>query len=471
MSNCQIYQIELFAFLGLQSLQTLSLKNNHLNEKNNSYAQGVFRTLAAKLTFLDISKNLDVKYNVSYPGKALSVLNSLETLRLDCISGLKLDRGFENLTNLKELDFSGGIHADYLPDDMFSSISNLNVKAINFSSVNVRNISENVFPTVKSLRILDFTNNPQAGESVIKITSTLYQTSIEELYLENTCLGLRTPDQNLIINEVLANLHRTKIRILSLDRNYIHVMKSVFHYIHSIENLTITHNSLYDYDIIFLDYLFAVNLTKLDISFQYLRPEPSSCPTLSKHQNIEPFLGATNPAVNSDFWSNKKAWPVVWPEKLEWVAVSNVNGFKTPAVPEIAFMNNGSLKYMDASGNQFETFPNPVYCREKPHVISTIEHADISNCGIKCVVKDMFEHCEFHIRVANLSHNELGLLKGDCNAHPLDMLLCIKPLTTLEIVDLSYNSIGLLFNDTFDTQINLMRLYMSHNELSSWEPN
>ena len=126
-SNCQIYQIEQLAFLGLQNLQTLSLKDNHLNEKNNSYEQGVFSTLAENLTFLDISKNLDVKYNVSYPGEALIVLNSLETLRLDCISGLELDKGFENLTNLKELDFSGGIQADYLPDHMFSSISNLNV--------------------------------------------------------------------------------------------------------------------------------------------------------------------------------------------------------------------------------------------------------------------------------------------------------------------------------------------------------
>ena len=91
-SNCQIYQIEQFAFLGLKNLQTLSLKDNHLNEKKNSYIPGVFSMLAEKLTFLDISNNLDVKYSISYPGEALSVLNSLETLRLDCISGLELDR-------------------------------------------------------------------------------------------------------------------------------------------------------------------------------------------------------------------------------------------------------------------------------------------------------------------------------------------------------------------------------------------
>ena len=298
-------------------MQILSLKGNDLNEKNNSYTPGVFSALAEKFTFLDISGNLKNKGPVSYPGEALSVLNSLETLRLDCISGLELDRGFENLTNLKELDFSDGIQADYLPDDMFSSISKLDVRTVNFSSVNVAKASGQVFSAVKSLRVLDFTNNPRAGESVIQITLTLDQTSIEEIYLENTCLGLRTLDQNLIINEVLANLQRTKIRILSLDRNYIHVMKSVFHYIQSIENLTVTDNTLYDYDIFFLDYLLAVNLTKLDISFQYLRPEPSSCPTLSKRQNIEPFHHITKHSYFYDFWSNKKAWPFKWPEKLE----------------------------------------------------------------------------------------------------------------------------------------------------------
>ena len=155
-------------------------------KKNNSYTQGVFSVLGETLKFLDISKNLDVKYNVSYPGEALSVLNSLETLRLDCISGLELDRGIENLTNLKELDFSGGIPADHLPDNMFSAISNLNIKTINFTYVNVGSISEKVFSSLRSLRVLDFTNNPQARDGLISVSSTLNQTSIEELYLENT---------------------------------------------------------------------------------------------------------------------------------------------------------------------------------------------------------------------------------------------------------------------------------------------
>ena len=440
--------------------------------KNSSYVQGIFSVLAEKLTFLDISGNLANKYPVSYPGEALSVLNSLKTLRLDCISGLKLDREFGNLTNLKKLDFSDGIQAHYLPDDMFSSISKLNVESFNFANVNVTEVSGQVFSTLRSLRVLDFSNNPLASQNVIQISDTLDQTSIEELYLENNCLGLKTPSQEIILNRVMLNLNRTKIRILTLDRNYIHEMKSVFHYIRAIEILTITNNRLYDYDRFFYDYLKPPNLTKLDMSIQNLNPEPT-CGTLSQPENVKPFHHRIEPIVNSDFRDNRKAWSFIWPKKLEWIALSNVNGLKMTQVPEVAFLNNGSIKYADVSNNHFETFPYLVYCRNRdPLVISTMEHLDASNCRIKCVTKDILQNCICSLKFANFSHNEIGLFEGDCNnKHPTDTLLIFKSVPTLETLDLSYNSIALLFNDTFDASINLMKLFLSHNKLSSWKPN
>ena len=122
-----------------------------------------------------------------------------------------------------------------------------------------------------------------------------------------------------------------------------------------------------------------------------------------------------------------------------------------------------------------KTFPEPVLCPNKSHKLLTVDHVDISNCGIKCVVKDIFEHCEYHVQflnlMTNLSHNKLGLLEGGCNREPTDTYLSIKPLTTLEILDLSYNSISKLFNGTFDTLINLKKLFLSKNKLSSWKPN
>ena len=456
--------MEAHAFLGLQNLQVLSLKDNHLNEKNHSYARSVFSTLAKNLTFLDISKNLNGKFNRSYPGEALSVLNSLKNLRLDCISGLKLDRGFENLTNLKELDFSGGIQAYYLPDDMFSSISNLKFKTINFTNVNVGLISEKVFSSLRSLRVLDFTNNPQARNCLVNVSLTLNRTSIEQLYLENTTLGkFRT------VNHVLENLNGTNIKILSLDRNNIHRLNfSLLIYgLPLLETFTITHNGLYDFIFMFENWINATNLKKVDISYQHILLDTTSqnLPTPQKIElfpraNVPEFCGYSNVCVISQ-----------WLKKLEWLAASHVGLFKVPKFPQVKFLANGSLKYADVSGNLFGAFLKQFICPDKSHKLLTIDYADVSNCGIQCVVKDMFENCEFHIRFANLSHNKLGLLEGGCNKDPMDMWLSIRPLTTLEILDLSYNSIAALLNDTFDTLINLRKLFLSNNRLSSWKPN
>ena len=82
----------------------------------------------------------------------------------------------------------------------------------------------------------------------------------------------------------------------------------------------------------------------------------------------------------------EKCVSVVWPKTLEWLAFSDI-GFRQDRIPEIAFLNNGTMKYLDVSNNIFETFPKPIYCRKNPDVYSTIEFVDASNCGIKCLNK------------------------------------------------------------------------------------
>ena len=463
LSNCQIYQMEALAFLGLQNLKTLSLKNNHLNEKNNSYPQDIFSNLAENLKYLDISGNLKNKYPMSYPSEALSVLNAIQILRLDCISGIKLDKKFENLTNLKELDFSNGIRADYLPDDMFSSISNLNISTVNLTNVNVSQMSDKVFSTLSSLRVLDFTNNPQARDSLKKISSTLNQTSIEELYMENTGLGYKAA-----VNQVMKNLNGMSIKILSLDRNNIHRFdfSLIIYGLPVIESFTITHNHLIDFIFFFENFINAKNVKKIDLSYQYILLETTghNLPTVQKNDSSH-----RNIADVPEFCGYSEVCVIHFSKNLEWFGASHVGVFKIEKVPEIKIMTNGSFKYIGASNNRFERLLKPVQCPKNGTTL-TIEHADVSNCGIKCVVKDTFEYCEYDIRFVNLSHNKLGLLEGDCNKNPNDTFLVFKPLSTLEIIDLSYNSISFLFNNTFDTQINLKKLFLSHNKLSTWEP-
>ena len=131
------------------------------------------------------------------------------------------------------------------------------------------------------------------------------------------------------------------------------------------------------------------------------------------------------------------------------------------------------MKYLDVSNNIFETFPEPIYCKKNPDVYSTIEFIDASNCGIKCLNKTIFYYCQWSIKYANLSHNQLGLFEGGCNKNPgpSDISELMKPLISLISFDLSYNSMSKLHSATFENQVNLRELRLSNNELLNWEPN
>ena len=143
LSDSHIYNLESGAFNDLSQLNILKLNNNYLCEKNDSYGSGIFNPLADTLHSLDISGNLKniPRKKMSYPSKALSILHSLKILSLDCISGIKLDDEFKNLSNLNELDFSQGIEASYIPDGMFQSFYGLQLEILNLANLKIDRIS------------------------------------------------------------------------------------------------------------------------------------------------------------------------------------------------------------------------------------------------------------------------------------------------------------------------------------------
>ena len=275
LSNSQIYHIESDSFLKLQMLKVLSLKDNHLCEKNNSYPEGVFDPVAYQLQVLDISGNLQnvSQENLSYPGKTLNVLHSLAILKLDCISGQRLNEEFQNLTNLKELDFSHGIEAKYLPDDMFDSVSNVAIQIVNFTNVNLMKINGSMFSALKLLEVLDLTNNPQLKNTTVDIARALSHT-IQELYLAKTCLGTTGS-----VPDVIRNLMGKNITVLTLDWNQIHKMgeSHIFDRLPNLEILTLTHNNVRDYTGFLYNFTNARHLRKLDSSYQLTYVPSSPC--------------------------------------------------------------------------------------------------------------------------------------------------------------------------------------------------
>ena len=466
LSNSHIYNLESGAFNDLSRLNILELNNNYLCEKNNSYGGGIFNPLANTLHFLDISGNLEniPRKKMSYPSKALSILHSLQVLKLDCISGVKLGNEFKNLSSLKELDFSQGIQAEYIPDDMFQSIYGLYLQNLNLTNLNIGRISGAVFSQLSSLKVLDLSYNHGLVSNVVDVAHGLRNTSIEELYMINTCLGI-----NNVLEGILANLNGINIKVLALDENEIHTVTNLLPRLPHIEILLLANNGIMSQSIYDLskDMYYAKHLKKLDLNNQKFLLQ-SSCG--SKKPNMHPAISNVN-IIN--FCNYSTNCLIMWPPNLEWLGASNI-GISIPVVPNTTFWNNGSMKYVDVSNNKFETLPNYLQCGIFTHnIISTFEHIDGSNCGIKCVSKHIAGNCKFSAKFVNASHNKIGLLEGGCNNDPKkEFLAFIKKFPTVEVFDASYNEISFLPDDPdiFEAAINLQVLIVSNNKLSSLKP-
>ena len=258
----------------------------------------------------------------TYPDKAPSCLKSLETLRLDYISGQKLPHGFSKLSHLKTLDFSEGLQATNISDGFFDSVSDLKIESLNFTNVDIENINGSIFGTLKTLRILDLTNNYLLNKKTIEISESLRETEIDELYLTSTCVGAYRSEQ-----DVIDNLNDTSVRILALDGNDIRHVGSIFSKLSNLEVLTLTHNGIDDYYSLLLDFPLAKNPRKVDLSYQntYLLESPCYKQSQEIVQNSTNVLDEEIPMKRYCIFGT--VCVVNWPPNLEWLAFSDV-GFR-----------------------------------------------------------------------------------------------------------------------------------------------
>ena len=263
---------------------------------------------------------------------------------------------------------------------MFDPVSKVAIEVVNFTNVNLTKINGSMFAALKSLKVLDLRNNPQLKQITEDISLALQQTSIQELYLAKTCLG-RTGS----VANVIENLMRTKVTVLTLDWNQIHNMGQthIFDRLPYLEILTATHNNLRDYEGFLYNFTNADHLKILDISHQNTWVPKTPCGIQNQNQQVSSEKELVNKPRHFKFQrksesSNNFFFPIWRPNNLEWLSLS-YNELRIYPFPAIDFMRNGSIKHIDVSDNIFKTVPNPFYCY---HTISMMEHVDISNCQI-----------------------------------------------------------------------------------------
>ena len=200
---------------------------------------------------------------------------------------------FKNLPNLVRLDLSNS-HIYNLESGAFNNLSQLNILKLKNNYLCENNgshaecVSGAVFSHLASLKVLDVSNNRKLVSNVADVAHGLRNTSIEELYMTNTCLGVDN-----VVEGMLANLKGTNIKVLALDENEIHNVTYLFTRLPHIEMLMLANNGIQSQNMfdLFKDIFNAKHLKKLDLNNQKFILQ-SSCGSdmSSRKPNLHPAV-------------------------------------------------------------------------------------------------------------------------------------------------------------------------------------
>ena len=154
----RLKKIEMNAFWGLSSLQTLDLYDNSLKFRS-SYPKSVFVPISKSLEVLDIRRNLQGDISqMDYP-VSVGELVDLKELRIDCLRNKSLPlTEYGKLRNLIKISFSGWkkVGYDLLVMTCSIAVSALGITDIDFAGLNIGIIGSNTFLNLPKLKIIRF---------------------------------------------------------------------------------------------------------------------------------------------------------------------------------------------------------------------------------------------------------------------------------------------------------------------------
>ena len=170
LSSNQLRQLSDDVFVGLNSLQWLSVSNNRIPLNDAAYPQDVFAPFGASLSELRLEGNCNASASevvLNYPGSALSHLTHLGVLCMDGLPAVAFSPGFEKLKSLHSLGLTGlGGGVCYLNTLANHTFTNLpaSLLRLNISNCNISEIQPDAFgPLQSSLTTLDLSHNTALG--------------------------------------------------------------------------------------------------------------------------------------------------------------------------------------------------------------------------------------------------------------------------------------------------------------------
>ena len=452
LNNNNLTFIEDLAFDGLARLETLLLYNNNLYAAFQRSTL-IFMPLRNSLKVLDIRKNIRDECVTCrrYPGATVKPLGNLTELYMDGIDRRPLDMEFKSLENLRKLVFSGGRgNVAHIMDNMFRAVPM--ITELDGSGIGI-GFWDKALQFLPNIKVLNLCDNPAMTSRVLNIARDVTSVPLEKLYMNNT--GIED-HMEIFIWTIGENKEKGKnMRVLTLDSNSIYDFTDFFSkQFPNLEILSLGDNYWNPDSRFFADLFKMKHLVGLNISWQQGASMMSRAKR-SLHDNKLHFCQVGT------------ACPLNLPQNLEWVDLSHF-GFQLPQVPEMAWLTNSSLKYLNAAYTGISSIPYMMFCPASLHVVLQMQTWDVTGNSLQCINSSAFSNCSMEaLEHLYLGKNSLGWTGVSvCNNEQDDNLAFLKSFKNLKIIDLQENNLnGRIPQDVFINNTKLQNINLAGNGL------
>lgn len=448
LSNNKIHSVNKDSLSGLEC-RKLDLSYNKLSKLDD----GVFSGLQDSLEFLDLSANRFVKLP-----DALKSLKSLQTLKFDYNSLLKLKSSLSSLSGVKKLTLAGN-KITVFPFESLGSLKSLHHLDLGYNRI--ADIRKSDFKSwgsyleklfLQSNSILFLQNNTFEHASRLTELSLSYNNigsidnnafkfldkSLEKLDISFGLKGFGFPT-------ALSTLK--SIKYLALDNNNINAIPEAISNLENLETLILDFNNLKELKSTVFSSTSHKLLKEIRLSFNKIPSIESK--TFNGLSNLQTVGLHNNKIIKiSEYAFND--------------LIQEFNIYLSDNVIEIidskSFSNLPKLKLVDLHGNKLLTFDYTVF--ENVTTQNEPMALNLSRNRIENLKVPTYQRNPVYINVLDLSHNKFAKVP--------EKLVEIQ--TSLKSLDLSYNEITSIESEDFYSMINLEHLSLIHNKIVKVKP-
>ncbi|XP_025990987.1 protein artichoke isoform X2 [Solenopsis invicta] len=434
-------RLDPYALTALKKLRVLDLANNYLTVLQDAMFQEdlPIKTLNLKNCSITTIENgafrgLNNLFDLNLDENLLTAMALLRLhvpgLRTLAASGNNFsqitEHCFNGLPSLQEL-FMDGSQISQLPETIF--VLNRNLARLHLNHNYLRALPPGIFDRLLSLREIHLNHN--------RFQDIPYSALASALNLE-----ILTLSTNEILNVDVASFASLKhLRELDLSHNKIETMSGfAMANLSRLTSVDLSHNNLNALPANFFAH--SSLLRRVDLSENKFRQIPA---VALSGQNLPglAWLNLTrNPLNRIHDLPSEAMYPVLQEVHISGTNLSIVTSQEFEAFPALLHLYLGQNCILRVSPGAFRSLPN----------LLTL-HLGMNSLEI--LPKERLQGME-HLRILNLTHNRLKELEE----FPED-------LKSLQILDLSYNQIGIVGKVTFKNLISLVELHLYGNWINA----